>query len=119
MAAVLALLTGAAPATGPLTLRVGIAHDGTYTIRTLSVDDYVAGVLAGEAARGSSPSALEALAITIRTFAMANRGRHRADGFDLCDTTHCQVLRKATAATGRWHPARTPSPECTAQGRLS
>ncbi len=67
----------------------------------MPVDDYVAGVLAGEAARGSSPSALEALAITIRTFAMANRGRHRADGFDLCDQTHCQVLRAATAATER------------------
>ena len=37
----------------------------------------------------------------IRTFALANRGRHRADGFDLCDQTHCQVLRTATAATER------------------
>ena len=37
----------------------------------------------------------------IRTFALANRGRHRADGFDLCDQTHCQVVRTATAATER------------------
>jgi SpoIID/LytB domain protein len=58
-------------------------------------------VLAGEAARDSPPAALEALAITVRTFALANRGRHRADGFDLCDQTHCQVLRAATAATER------------------
>src|SRR5262249_35915860 len=28
-----------------------------------------------------------------------NRGRHRADGFDVCDQTHCQVVRTATAAT--------------------
>ena len=61
----------------------------------------MARVLAGEAARDSQPAALEALAITIRTFALANPGRHRADGFDLCDQTHCQVLRTATAATDR------------------
>ena len=62
---------------------------------------YVARVLAGEAARESRPAALEALAITIRTFALANRSRHRADGFDVCDQTHCQVLRTAVEATER------------------
>ena len=65
------------------------------------METYVARVLAGEALRDSQPAALEALAIAIRTFALANRGRHRADGFDLCDQTHCQVLRAAVAATER------------------
>lgn len=32
---------------------------------------------------------------------MANRNRHRREGFDLCDTTHCQVVRPATATTRR------------------
>lgn len=82
-----------------MTLRIGIARPGGYVVRTIQLEDYVAGVLAGEAARNSSPSALEALAITVRTYALANLGRHRADGFDLCDLTHCQVLRKATPAT--------------------
>ncbi len=81
------------------TLRVGIAHDGGYTVRQMGVEEYVAGVIAGEAARDSTPAALEALAIAVRTFAMANLGRHRGDKFDLCDTTHCQVLRKPTQAT--------------------
>src|SRR5262249_25549917 len=58
-------------------------------------------VLAGEAAPQSPPPALEALAIAIRTFALVNRNRHNADGFDVCDTTHCQVLRAASAATER------------------
>lgn len=70
-----------------------------YDVRTLSLDDYVAGVVAGEAAAGASPPALEALAITVRSYALANRGRHRDDGFDLCTLTHCQVLRPATAQT--------------------
>lgn len=58
-------------------------------------------MLAGEAAPNSPPAALEALAITVRTYALANRGRHHADGFDLCDQTHCQVMRAATVATER------------------
>jgi stage II sporulation protein D (peptidoglycan lytic transglycosylase) len=83
-------------------LRVGLARPGGgYTIVEMPIETYVARVLAGEAARDSQSAALEALAITIRTFARANRGRHRADGFDLCDQTHCQVVRNATAATER------------------
>jgi len=83
-------------------LRLGIAKPGGgYTVTTLPLETYVARVLTGEAARASKPSALEALAITIRTFALANAGRHRVDGFDLCDQTHCQVLRPPTPATER------------------
>ena len=67
----------------------------------MPTEKYVGAVLAGEMARGSAPAALEALAIAIRTFAIANLGRHRADNFDLCDQTHCQVLRTATVATDR------------------
>ncbi|HZT75642.1 MAG TPA: SpoIID/LytB domain-containing protein [Vicinamibacterales bacterium] len=83
-------------------LRVGFLRaGGGYTQQTLPLETYVARVLAGEMLRDSQPAALEALAITIRTFALANRNRHRADGFDLCDQTHCQVLRAATAGTER------------------
>ncbi len=82
----------------PIELRVGFARPGGgYTVQTLPLETYIARVLAGEAARESPPAALEALAITIRTFALGNPDRHRADGFDLCDETHCQVVRTATA----------------------
>ena len=84
----------------PGALRVGVLGlGGRYTVTTLPIDVYVARVVAGEAARDSRPAALEALAITVRTYALANRSRHRAEGFDLCDQTHCQVVRTATAAT--------------------
>ena len=86
----------------PASLRIGVLKaGGGYTVTTMPIEAYVAGVLSGEAVRDSEPAALEALAITIRTFALANRGRHRADDFDLCDQTHCQVLRAAVAATER------------------
>src|SRR5207248_3326887 len=85
---------------GPIDVRIGFARPaGGYSIQTLPLETYVARVLAGEAARDSPPAALEVLAITIRTFALGNRDRHRADGFDLCDETHCQVVRMATLAT--------------------
>jgi len=84
------------------TLRVGVTRDdGRYEVRTMGMEDYVAGVVAGEAARGSTPSALEALAITVRTFAAANRGRHQAEGFDACDLTHCQALGTASSVSKR------------------
>lgn len=94
---------GAVRSTSPSTiLRIGLARDsGGYSVRAVPLEEYVAGVLAGEAARDSGPEALEALAITIRTFALANRGRHAAEGFDLCDLTHCQVFRRSTPVTER------------------
>ena len=89
-------------ASPPTILRVGVlGADGRYAVTSMPIERYVAGVVAGEAMRSSAPAALEALAIAIRTFAVVNLGRHREDGFDLCDQTHCQVLRAATAASER------------------
>lgn len=80
-------------------IRVGFQRGGRYGVDAMALETYVARVLAGEAAHDSPPAALDALAIAVRTFALANRNRHRADGFDLCDQTHCQVVRAATPAT--------------------
>lgn len=86
----------------PSDLRIGVARaGGGYAVTTVPIETYVARVLAGEAARDSQPAALEALAIAVRTYTLFNIGRHRADGFHLCDQTHCQVNRTATAATER------------------
>ena len=65
------------------------------------LDTYVARVLAGEAAPNTAPAALEALAIAVRTYTAANLGKHRGDGFDVCDQTHCQVMRVANSDTER------------------
>jgi SpoIID/LytB domain protein len=83
-------------------IRIGVLRPGGgYTVQTFPLETYIARVLAGEAGRDSRPAALEALAITIRTFALANPGRHNADGFDLCDQTHCQVMRSPAPAHER------------------
>src|SRR5439155_12445576 len=35
--------------------------------------------------------AQKAMAVAARTYAQASRGKHAAEGFDLCDGTHCQM----------------------------
>ena len=47
-------------------------------------------MLRGEGTVESEPEALKALAITIRTYALKNMGRHATHGYDFCSTTHCQ-----------------------------
>lgn len=81
--------------------------DGRTKVATLSIDDYIAQVLAGEGQPKAADAAQQALAITARTFALANRARHRGEGFDLCDTTHCQVVRPSTEITRRAAQATT------------
>jgi SpoIID/LytB domain protein len=70
-------------------------------VSRLALEDYVARVIAAEGQPNAADGAQQALAITARTYALANLGRHRRDGYDLCDTTHCQVLRASTAASRR------------------
>jgi SpoIID/LytB domain protein len=94
--------TTPAAAVRPATIRLGRTRaDGGTRIETLNLDVYISQVLAGEGQPRAGDAAQEALAITARTFALANRNRHRREGFDLCDTTHCQVVRAATAMTRR------------------
>lgn len=83
----------------PSMVRVGVAGPGGYAIRSIEIEDYVAGVLTGEAARDSEPAVLQALAVAIRTYALKNLQRHQSEGFDVCDETHCQVLRRPTVAS--------------------
>ena len=66
---------------------------GMRTVLTLPSENYVAAALNGEAAPDEPEESLKALAVLIRTFAVVNAGRHHAEGFQLCDSTHCQVLR--------------------------
>ena len=81
-------------------VRIGSNATGRYTT-SLPLEVYVARVLAGEGEPRAGDAAQQALAVAIRTYVYANAGRHRRDGFDLCDSTHCQVLRTATAITRR------------------
>ena len=59
----------------------------------MTLEQYVAAVLQGEAAGFKSDEALKAMAVAARTYAVHFGSRHRLEGFDFCDTTHCQDVR--------------------------
>ncbi len=82
---------------GSQSIKIGIARaGGSYAVETMELESYVARAVAGEGGDELPAAALEALAITVRTWAEANRGRHADEGFDVCDLTHCLSLRAPT-----------------------
>lgn len=69
-----------------------VRHQGGFTVvNDIPAEAYVKSVLPSEMPPEWPAEAEKAQAIAARTFALANRGRHQADGFDLCATTHCQT----------------------------
>jgi len=88
---------------GPLIIT---AHGETLTLRnqlhvharanqlvlavTLPIETYVERVVASESGPADAPESLKALAIVVRSFALHQPHGH-AD-YDLCDSTHCQLL---------------------------
>jgi stage II sporulation protein D (peptidoglycan lytic transglycosylase) len=67
------------------------AHAGVLVIAvTLPVESYVERVVASESGSSDSVESLKALAIVVRTFALHEPHGHT--DYDLCDSTHCQLL---------------------------
>src|SRR5262245_3074570 len=92
--------------TAPSTLRVRSGN----RIVTVSLEEYVLGSALSEVSPvGEAPatvaSVFELQAILARTWAVAHLGRHRDAGFDLCDTTHCQIYEPGRIATSRFTEA--------------
>ena len=87
----------------PSRLRVQVA--GQVTV--VALDDYVLGAALSEATPVSesdrvAATVYEVQAIIARTYAVAQAGRHAAEGFDVCDRTHCQLYEPARIATSRF-----------------
>jgi stage II sporulation protein D len=80
------------------TVRIGALSGDAATV-VVPLELYIARVLVGEAEPTAADASLQALAIAARTFTVVNMGRH--EGFDLCDTTHCQVWRPAASMASR------------------
>ncbi len=74
-------------------LRIEAREDRLSLSITVPQEEYVAEVLAAEASDSWKDEALKAMAVAVRTYATKFRGAHEKDGFDFCDTTHCQVVR--------------------------
>ncbi|HTT60817.1 MAG TPA: SpoIID/LytB domain-containing protein [Bryobacteraceae bacterium] len=72
------------------TVKVRVETARGAAVLDLPLERYVAGVLAGESSTFRSDAALRAMAVAVRTYAVRMRGRHAAEGYDFCSTTHCQ-----------------------------
>ena len=78
---------------GALKFDTGFGGRGPLRILlTTDSESAVASVVAAETSRGEQ-AALMALAVIVRTFMRSHKGRHSSEGFDFCDTTHCQLYR--------------------------
>ena len=74
---------------GGVTVNKG--KDSLTVINLAPLEEYLRGVVSKEMSPSFPAEALKAQTVAARTFALKNRGRHEKDGFDLCDSTHCQV----------------------------
>ncbi len=95
------------PARAPLTLPDSLSVRTGGRIQTIDLEDYVLGtVLAEVSPVDESPETAERIfelqSVIARTYAVSRVGRHRDEGFDLCDTTHCQIFDPARVATSRF-----------------
>jgi stage II sporulation protein D len=75
------------------------SYGGNITvINYVNIEDYVKGVLPYEMSTSWPLEALKAQAVCARTYAMVNLNKHRSLGFDVCNTTDCQVYGGTTSA---------------------
>lgn len=70
---------------------------GLTAVNVVPVDGYLRSVVPEEMPVDWPAEAIKAQSVAARSFALASRGRHAGEGYDLCTTTHCQ-LYTGTAA---------------------
>jgi len=94
----------------PKSVRVQVREGGRLVVRSVPLEDYVAGAAIAEfdPANGN-PDGVERMfevqSIVARTYAAMHLGRHAAEGFDLCSSTHCQLFDPARLVRSRWSSA--------------
>ena len=70
---------------------------GLTAVNIVPVDGYLRSVVPEEMPVDGPAEAIKAQRVAARSFALASRGRHASEGYDLCTTTHCQLYTGTTA----------------------
>ena len=70
-------------------------------VNYVTTEEYIKGIVPNEMGNLWPMEALKAQACCARTYAFSSLNRHRANGFDLCVTEHCQVYRGRGNANSR------------------
>ena len=61
-------------------------------INTVPLEAYIASVVSAEAGDLSQTEAFKAQAVAARTYVLKHMGNHTRDGYNMCDSTHCQFF---------------------------
>ncbi len=72
-------------------IKIIMNNNSYYIVNHLLLEEYLYGVVPREIPSSSPIEALKAQAIAARSYALNNLSRHIKDGYNLCDSTHCQV----------------------------
>ena len=70
-------------------------------VNIVDMNNYLAGVIESEGGGGRHLEYYKVQALMSRTYALKNDGRHRKDGFALCDGVHCQAYHNMLRHTPR------------------
>ncbi len=71
---------------------VAFAYNGRLQlVNEIELEKYVAGVIEAESGKGQDLEYYKVQSVISRTYALNNLVRHQAEGYQLCDATHCQV----------------------------
>jgi len=66
-------------------------RNGLSVINHVDIESYLYGVVPKEIPSLSSEEALKAQAVAARSYAYSTMDKHLNEGYNVCDTTHCQV----------------------------
>ncbi|MBL0019278.1 MAG: SpoIID/LytB domain-containing protein [Bacteroidetes bacterium] len=79
--------------TYPDHLRIETGPRYLELVNEVFVETYIKGVIHAEAGHHKSLDFFKVQALSARTYALRNIGRHSNHGYDLCDNTHCQAYK--------------------------
>ena len=74
-------------------LTFSVTGNTMTAVNVIDLDEYLYGVVPSEMPRSYANEALKAQAVAARTYAMTKLGAHVGSGYQLCDTTNCQVYK--------------------------
>lgn len=80
-------------------LEVTYADDSFLITLKAEREGLVRAITESEAGSYSEYEMLKVQSVLTRTFLYANEGRHKNEGFDFCDTTHCQFYKNGGAGS--------------------
>ncbi|MBQ4381975.1 MAG: SpoIID/LytB domain-containing protein [Oscillospiraceae bacterium] len=99
---------------------VRLSNGNMSVVNVVPIEDYVKGVVPYEMSPSSPLEALKAQAVCARTYGIANLNKYKSQGFDVCNTSKCQVYRGTERANTNTNRAvdETAGQYLTYKGKL-